>query len=75
MVFGQKVRNILGEISDVGTKLLPMAETAATAMACGLEVLGFETARKGLDIIKTAISNVDTLYNQGRLFTASAIFT
>ena len=33
---GRKVSNTLGKISDVGNKLLPMAETAATAMGYGL---------------------------------------
>ena len=42
LVFEQKVSNTLGKISDVGNKLLPMAETAATAMVYGPEVLGFE---------------------------------
>ena len=44
----RKVRNTYSKISDVGTKLLPMAQTAATVMRYGPEVLGFESARKGL---------------------------
>ena len=40
----RKVSYTLGKIGDVGNKLLPMAETAATAMGYGPEVLGFESA-------------------------------
>ena len=69
LVFGRKVSNTLGKISDVGNKLLPMAETVATGLGYGLEVLGFEGAWKGLDMINNANSNVDTLRNQGRAFT------
>ena len=60
----------MGKISDVGNKLLPMAETVATGLGYGPEVLGFEAARKGLDMINNAKSNVDTLRNQGRVFTS-----
>ena len=70
LVFGRKVSNTLGKISDVGNKLLPMAETVATGLGYGPEVLGFEGARKGLDMINNAKSNVDTLRNQGRVFTS-----
>ena len=44
-----------------------MAETAATAIGYGPEVLGFESARKGLDIVNNAKNTVDTLHDQGRL--------
>ena len=70
---GRKVSNTLGKISDVGSKLLPMAETAAPAMGYGPEVVGFEGVRKGLDMVNTAKNNVDTLRNQGRAFTAGGI--
>ena len=70
---GRKVSNTLGKISDVGNKLLPMAETAATALGYGPEVVGFEGVRKGLDMVNTAKNNVDTLHNQGRAFTAGGI--
>ena len=73
LVFGRKVSNTLGKISDVGNKLLPMAETVATGLGYGPEVLGFEGARKGLDMINNAKSNVDTLRNQGRAFTSGGI--
>ena len=46
MVFGRKVSNTLGKISDVGNKLFPMAETVATGLGYGPEVLGFEGAVK-----------------------------
>jgi len=73
LVFGRKVSNTLGKISDVGNKLLPMAETVATGLGYGPEVLGFEGARKGLDMINNAKSNVDTLRNQGRAFTSGGM--
>ena len=50
-----------------------MAETAATALGYGPEVVGFEGVRKGLDMVNTAKNNVDTLCNQGRAFTANSI--
>ena len=49
-----------------------MAETAATAMGYGPAILGFESARKGLDMINNAKNTVDTLRNQGCVFTAGA---
>ena len=73
LTLGRKVSNTLGKISDVGNKLLPMAETVATGLGYGPEVLGFEGARKGLDMINNAKSNVDTLRNQGRAFTSGGI--
>ena len=54
LVFGRKVSNTLGKISDVGKKSLPMAEKAATAMGYVPEVLGFEGVRKGLDMVNNA---------------------
>ena len=72
LTIGRKVSNTLGKISDVGNKLLPMAETGATAMGFP-EVAAFEGIRKGLDMVNTAKNNVDTLRNQGRAFTASGI--
>ena len=52
-----------------------MAETAATAMGYGPEVLGFESAQKGLDMINlnNAKNTVDSLRNQGRVFTAGGV--
>ena len=73
LTIGRKVSNTLGKIGDVGNKLLPMAETAATAMGYGPEVLGFETARKGLDMVNNAKNTGDSLRNQGRAFTAGGI--
>ena len=73
LAIGRKVSNTLGKIGDVGNKLSPMAETAATAMGYGLEVLGFESARKGLDMVNNAKNTVDSLCNQGRAFTAGGI--
>ena len=49
---GRKVSNTLGKALDIGIKLLPMAETATTAM--GSEVLGFESSRKGLNMVNNA---------------------
>ena len=63
----------MGKIGDVGNKLLPMAETVATGLGYGLEILGFETARKCLDMVNTAKSTVDSLRNQGRAFMAGGI--
>ena len=48
-----------------------MAETVATGLGYGPEVLGFETSGKGLDMVNNAKSNVDTLHNRVRAFTAS----
>ena len=73
MTLGRKVSNTLGKISDVGNKLLPMAETAATAMGYGPEVLGFEGVKKGLNMVNNAKQNVDTLCNQGLTFTKGGI--
>ena len=70
---GRKVSNTLGKISDVGNKLLPMAETVATGLGYGPEVAGFETARKGLDMVNNAKNTVDSLRNQGRAFTANGV--
>ena len=70
---GRKVSNTLGKVGDIGNKLLPMAETVATSLGYGPEVAGFETARKGLDMVSNAKKTVDTLRNQGRAFTASGI--
>jgi hypothetical protein len=70
---GRKVSNTLGKVSDIGNKLLPMAETVGTALGYGPEVLGFETARKGLDMVNNAKQNVDTLRNQGLAFTKGGI--
>ena len=73
LTIGRKVSNTLGKISDVGNKLLPMAETVGTALGYGPEIAGFETARKGLDMVNNAKNTVDSLRNQGRAFTASGI--
>ena len=73
LTIGRKVSNTLGKIGDVGNKLLPMAETAATAMGSGPEVLAFESARKGLDMVNNAKNTVDSLRNQGRAFTAAGV--
>ena len=70
---GRKVSNTLGKISDVGNKLLPMAETVGTALGYGPEIAGCETARKGLDMVNNAKNTVDSLHNQGRAFTAGGI--
>ena len=70
---GRKVSNTLGKVGDIGNKLLPMAETAASMMGYGPEVAGFETARKGLDMVSNAKKNVDTLRNQGLAFTKGGI--
>ena len=69
----RKVSNTSDKILDVGNKLLPMAETAASAMGYGPEVLGFEGVRKGLDMVNSAKNDVDTLRSQGRAFTAGYI--
>ena len=50
----KKVSNILGNVGDIGNKLLPMAETVATGLGYGPDVFGFETARKGLDMVSNA---------------------
>ena len=70
---GHKVSNTLGKVSDIGNKLLPMVETVGTVLGYGPEVLGFETARKGLDMVNNAKNNVDSLRNQGRAFTAGGV--
>ena len=43
---GRKVSHTLEKVSDICTKLFPMAETAATIMGYGQEIVGFETAGK-----------------------------
>ena len=73
LTFGRKVSNTLGKISDVGNKLLPMAETAATALVNGPEVIGFEGVKKGLNMVNNAKNNVDTLRDQTRAFTSGGI--
>ena len=73
LTIGRKVSNTLGKLGDVGNKLLPMAETAAAALGYGPEVLGFETARKGLYMVNNAKQNVDTLRNKGLAFTKGGI--
>ena len=73
LVFGRKVSNTLGKISDVGNKLLPIAETVATGLRYDPEVAGFETARKGLDMVNNAKNNVDTIRNQTRAFTSGGM--
>ena len=70
---GRKVSNTLGKVGDIGNKLLPMAETVGTALGYGPEIAGFETARKGLDMVNNAKNTVDSLRNQGRAFTAGGI--
>ena len=50
-----------------------MAETAATALGYGPEVVAFEGARKGLDYVNQAKNTVDTLRNQGKAFQAGGI--
>ena len=70
---GRKVSNTLGKVSDIGNKLLPMAETVGTALGYGPEIAGFETARKCLDMVNNAKNTVDSLRNQGRAFTAGGI--
>ena len=73
LTWGRKASNTLGKVSDIGNKLLPMAETAATALGYGPEVLRFETARKGLGMVNDAKNTVDTLRNQGRAFQSGGI--
>ena len=73
LTFGRKVSNTLGKISDVGNKLLPMAETVATGLGYGPEVLGFEGVKKGLNMVNNAKQNVDSLRNQGLAFTSAGI--
>ena len=63
----------MGKIGDVRNKLLPIVETAATGLGYGPEVVGFETARKGLDMVNNAKNTVDSLRNQGRAFKANDI--
>jgi len=70
---GRKVSNTLGKVGDIGNKLLPMAETVGTALGYGPEIAGFETARKGLDMVNNAKTAVDTLHNQGRDFSVGGI--
>ena len=70
---GRKVSNTLGKVGDIGNKLLPMAEKVGTALGYGPEIAGFETARKGLDMVNNAKQTVDSLRNQGRAFTAGGI--
>ena len=70
---GRKVSNTLGKVGDIGNKLLPMAETVGTALGYGPEIAGFETARKGLDMVNNAKQTVDSLRNQGRAFTAGGV--
>ena len=72
---GRKVSNTLGKVSDVGNKLLPLAETVGTALDYGPEIAGFETARKGLGMVNNAKNTVDTLRNQGMAFTKGGICT
>ena len=72
---GRKVSNTLGKISDVGNKLLPMAETVGTALGYGPEIAGFETARKGLNMVNNAKNTVDTLHNQGQGFQSVSVPT
>ena len=74
LTLGRKVSNTLGKISDVGHKLLPNAETAASAMGFP-EVAAFDSVRKGLDMVNNAKGNVDTMRNQGRAFTSAGIPT
>ena len=50
-----------------------MAETVGTALGYGPEIAGFETARKGLDMVNNAKNTVDSLRNQGRAFTAAGV--
>ena len=50
-----------------------MAETVGTAFGQWPEVFGFETARKGIDMVNNAKTAVDTLHNQGRAFSAGGI--
>ena len=50
-----------------------MAETVETMLGYRPEVSGFESARKGLDMVNNAINTVDRLRNQGRAFTAGSI--
>ena len=73
LTIGRKVSNTLGKIRDVGNKLLPMAETTATAMGYGPGIAAFEGARKGLDMVNNAKNTVDSLRNQGRAFTAGGV--
>ena len=75
LTLGRKVSNTLGKISDVGNKLLPMAETVGTALGYGPEIAGFETARKGLNMVNNAKNTVDTLRNQGQGFQSVSVPT
>ena len=50
-----------------------MVETVRIALGYGPEIAGFETARKGLDMANNAKNTVDSLRNQGRVFTAGGI--
>ena len=70
---GRKVSNTLGKVSNIGNKLLPMTETVGTSLGYGPEILGFETAKKGLSMVNNAKQNVDTLRNQGLAFTKGGI--
>ena len=70
---GRKVSNALGKVSDVGNKLLPMAETVGTALGYGPEIAGFETAWKGLDMVNNAKNTVDSLRNQGKAFQSGGL--
>ena len=63
----------MGKVGDIGNKLLPMAETAATAMGYGPEDLGFEGVKKGLNMVNNAKQNVDSLRNQGLAFTSAGM--
>ena len=50
-----------------------MAETVGTALGYGPEIAGFETARKGLDMVNNAKNTVDSLRNQGKAFQSGGI--
>ena len=75
LTLGRKVSNTLGKISDVGNKLLPMAETVGTALGYGPEMAGFETARKGLNMVNNTKNTVDSLRNKGQAFQSGNIPT
>ena len=72
---GRKVSNTLGKVGDIGNKLLPMAETVGTALGYGPEIAGFETARKGLNMVNNAKNTVDSLRNKGQAFQSGNIPT
>ena len=68
LTFGRKVSNTLGKVSDVGNKLLPIAETVATGLGFGPEVALLEGARKGLNKVQQIKNVVDNTREQAQKF-------